>query len=114
MICTARFLMFCAALVVTTTSANAETINFASLPTGTVVSTRYAGVVFSLEGTGPVTSGSPVVDDTFRGLVNAPAVTGVSVDYPTATILNIDFTSPVSGVPFASTTMGERDPTAKT
>jgi hypothetical protein len=112
MIRTAKFLLFCAALVAATTSAYAGTINFATLPTGTVVSTQYSGVVFSLTGTGPVTSGSPIVDDGFGGLMNSPAATGDSVDYPTASILNIDFTTPVSGVSFTFNNYGDNGTSA--
>jgi hypothetical protein len=82
------------------------------LPTGTVVSTQYSGIVFSLEGTGPVTSGSPIVDDNFGGLMNSPAATEDSVDYPTASILNIDFTTPVSGVSFTFDNYGENGTSA--
>lgn len=104
--------MFCAALVVATTSANAETINFATLPTGTIVNTQYPGVVFSLEGSGPATSGSPVVDESFGGLINSQVSTGYNFDYPTASILNIDFTTPVSGVSFTFDDIGDNGTSA--
>lgn len=96
----ARFLMFCVALVMATAYAKAETITFSTLPTGTVVNTQYPGVVFSLEGSGPLTSGSPIVDEAYGGLMNAATITQGGFDYPTATILNIAFTSGVNDVSF--------------
>jgi hypothetical protein len=85
------------------------TINFSSLPSGTVVNTQYPGVTFSLEG-GPVFSGSPITDDLSsyfffsggEGLENSAAVTPDidDIDYPTASILDIAFSSPVNGVSF--------------
>jgi PEP-CTERM motif len=112
MLRTMRSLLFCTALVAAATSANATTINFDTLPTGTVVSTQYTGIVFSLAGSGPVTSGSPIVDEGFGGLMNSPAVTGVSVDYPTATILNIAFTTGADGVSFTFDNYGDNGTSA--
>jgi PEP-CTERM motif-containing protein len=103
--------VFCALAAV---SAHGGTINFGSLATGTVVSNQYPGIVFSLEGSGPATSGSPVVDDEFDGLINAPAVTGDSVDYPTASILDIAFSSPVFAVSFTFDNEGDNGTSAYT
>jgi hypothetical protein len=114
MVRTMRYLLFCTAFVVAATSANAATINFDTLPTGTVVSTQFSGLVFSLAGSGPVTSGSPVVDQTFGGLMNSPAATGDSVDYPTATILNIAFATGADSVSFTFDNYGDNGTSAFT
>jgi hypothetical protein len=114
MLRTMRSLLFCAALVAAATSAKADTVNFDALPTGTVVSTQYAGIVFSLAGSGPVTSGSPIVDEKWGGLMNSPAVTGVDVDYPTATIVNIAFTAAVDAVSFTFDNWGDNGTSAFT
>ncbi|MGC9197555.1 MAG: PEP-CTERM sorting domain-containing protein [Acidobacteriaceae bacterium] len=104
-----RFLMFCVAWVAVIAYAKAETISFSTLPTGTVVNTQYPGVVFSLEGTGPLLSGSPVVDQTYGGLVNAASTIKGGFDYPTATILNIAFTTGANDVSFLFDNYGNND-----
>jgi len=76
--------------------ARGSTIYFGDLPDGTAVTNQYAGVVFSLIGQ-PDSDGPPTVN-TFSdgtGLGNS-----TNPDYPTANILNMAFTSPVSGVSF--------------
>src|SRR5271169_1322770 len=114
MLRTTRSLLFCAALVAAATSANAGTLNFSALTTGTVVNTQFPGIVFSLEGAGPVTSGSPVVDDGLGGLMNSPAATEESIDYPTAEILDIAFTTPVDAVSFTFNNYGDNGTSAFT
>ena len=76
-------------------SAHAATIDFSGLSNGTFVTNQYAGVVFSLIG-GPDSSGAPVTNNyNGEGLANS-----TNPDYPTANILDIAFTSPVSNVSF--------------
>jgi hypothetical protein len=81
------------------TVAYANTINFSSLPDFTAVTNQYAGVTFSLQGTG-YTSGAPVTD--FGGLNNSS-----SGFFPTASILDALFTTSVSGVSFEFSNWGD-------
>jgi hypothetical protein len=85
----------CAALIAASSLANATTINFSGLANGTAVTTQYAGVVFSLQGL-PDAAGAPTTNNySGEGLSNSN-----NPDYPTANILNIAFTSPVTNVSF--------------
>ena len=76
--------------------AGATTIDFQTYATGTAL-TSLDGITFSLVG-GPDSSGPPLIgydDDPPRGLSNS-----TNPGYPTATILDFSFSSPVSGVSF--------------
>lgn len=85
----------CALLFAAVPIAHATTIDFSGLANGTVVSSQYPGTDFTLEGA-PDSTGSPTTwNYSGEALANSN-----SSDYPTANILNIAFTSPVSGVSF--------------
>lgn len=84
-----------AALFASASLAQAEDIDFTGLAYGTSVSSQYPGVTFSLAGG---TSGSPAIgsfEGSTYGLTNT-----TSGQYPTANILDIVFTSPVSDLSF--------------
>jgi hypothetical protein len=85
----------CATLLAAISIAHAGTIDFSGLADGTFINNQYPGVVFSLQG-GPDSSGSPM---TFNWNGEAVANSNNSA-YPTANILDMAFTSPVSGVSF--------------
>ena len=86
--------LFCA-FIAASCIAQANTIDFSSLANGTAVTNQYPGVVFSLQG-GPDSGGPPTINTyTGTGLANSE-----NPDYPTANILDLAFTSPVSGVSF--------------
>jgi hypothetical protein len=93
-----RFAIFAIASVFAATAiAQAESIDFTTLAYGTPVTNQYPGVVFSLAG-GGATTGSPVIGGWTGptwGLSNTN-----SGNYPTASILDIMFTSPVSDLSF--------------
>jgi len=76
--------------------AHASTIFFGDLANGTPVTNQYAGVVFSLMGL-PDSGGPPTINtySAGTGLANS-----TNPDYPTANILDMAFTSPVSDVSF--------------
>lgn len=90
-------------------SAHADTIDFSSLPSGTVVTNQYPGVVFSLQSPG----GSPITDNLAplggsftgggEGLENTTCVQRRCLQ---SDILDIAFTSPVSGVSFTFDSYG--------
>lgn len=84
-----------AVLTLAGTVAHATTIDFSNLADGTVVSTQYPGVVFSLQG-GPDSSGPPVT----WGYPGEALTNTVDGGYPTANILDIAFTSAASGISF--------------
>lgn len=95
-------ILFCAALVAAAPIAQAGTIDFSGLPNLTPVTTQYPGVVFSLQG-GPDSSGPPVTWNwNGEGLGNS-----TSYDYPTANILDLAFTAPVSGLSFTFDNQGD-------
>jgi len=76
--------------------AHASTIYFGNLANSTPVTNQYPGVVFSLMGE-PDSDGPPTIN-TFSagtGLANS-----TNPDYPTANILDMAFTSSVTGVSF--------------
>jgi hypothetical protein len=88
-----------AALFAVSAIAHADVVDFSTLAGGTPISNQYPGMVFSLAG-GGTTSRSPVI-----GLWPSEAgTTGVSNsnsgNYPTADILDIAFTSPISSLSF--------------
>jgi hypothetical protein len=85
----------CAVMALTCAPARATTINFSGLANGTTVTTQYAGVVFSLAG-GPDSSGSP----TIWNYAGAALANSNNSDYPTANILNVAFSAPVSNLSF--------------
>jgi hypothetical protein len=83
-------------LVAVAPIAHASTIYFGNLANGTPVTNQYPGVVFSLMGE-PDSDGPPTIN-TFSagtGLANS-----TNPDYPTANILDMAFTSSVTGVSF--------------
>jgi hypothetical protein len=83
------------------TAAQATTIDFSGLANGTAVTTQYAGVVFSLQG-GPDSSGPPTTNNySGEALANS-----TNPDYPTANILNVAFSSAVSGLSFTFNNYG--------
>jgi len=96
-----------AGFVAASAIAQAETIDFSGLANGTAVTNEYAGVVFSLVG-GPDSSGPPTTNAYYgeEGLANS-----TNPDYPTANILNMAFTSPVSGVSFTIDNYGDNGTT---
>lgn len=73
------------------------TIDFSPLAYGTAVTNQYPGVVFSLQG-GPDSSGPPTINS-YEGKGGALA-NSTHPGYPTANILDILFSSPVSGLSF--------------
>jgi hypothetical protein len=79
--------------------AQATIIDFSGLADGTMVTNQYPGVVFSLQG-GPFSGGAPYINTFYdgTGLPNSALP-----DYPTANILDIAFSMPVSGVSFTFT-----------
>ena len=79
--------------------AQATTIDFSGLPVGPIIANQFPGVVFSLQGV-PFSSGAPYVNTFYdgTGLANS-----AFPDYPTANILDIAFSAPVSGVSFTFT-----------
>jgi hypothetical protein len=76
-------------------AAHATTIDFSGLANGTAVTNQYPGVVFSLQG-GPDSSGPPTTNN-FSGEALSNST---NPDYPTASILNVAFSGPVSGLSF--------------
>lgn len=101
-----RFAIFAIAAVFAGTAiAQAEEIDFTGLSAGTAVSNQFPGVVFSLAG-GGVTSGSPVISG-FEGSGGSGLTNSNSGSYPTANILDIVFTSPVSGLSFTFENWGD-------
>ena len=96
----------CTTLLAVISVARAGTINFTGLADGTVVNNQYAGVVFSLQG-GPESSGPPT---TWNYSVEALGNSDTS-GYPTANILNMAFTSPVTGLSFTFDNYGTGAPT---
>jgi len=83
--------------------ASATTIDFQTYPTGTAL-TSLDGITFSLVG-GPDSSGPPLIGydgDAPRGLSNS-----TNPSYPTATILDFAFSTPVSRVSFYFNNYGD-------
>lgn len=75
--------------------ATAVAVDFSTYPVGTALTTQIAGVIFGLMG-GPGTNGAPLIDRySSHGLGNSD-----SGDYPTATILDVQFTGLASNVNF--------------
>ena len=102
-------LVFLASGVVVASQASATVIDFSGLANGTAVTTQYPGVVFSLQGQ-PDSSGPPTTNNYWgEGLANSSYP-----DYPTANILNIAFTAPVTGLSFTFTNYGTYAPTTYT
>lgn len=83
-------------------SANAVTIDFTGLTPGTVVTTQYPGVTFSL--VGGFTGAPPAVGNVFGGIV-ALGNSGNN-QYPTAFTLNVAFSQAVSNVSFTFNNFG--------
>ena len=81
--------------------ASATVIDFSGLANGTYVTTQYPGVVFSLQGQ-PDSSGPPMTWSWGgEALGNS-----TNYDYPTANILDLAFTTPVSGLSFTFDNQG--------
>jgi hypothetical protein len=110
----------CFAGVAAASIAHANTIDFYALyeniyPSsyvGTPVTNQYAGVVFSLQG-GPDSSGPPTLGNSYAGVAVENTSHALAQD-PTANILNMAFTSAVSGVSFSFTNFGTTAPTTFT
>jgi PEP-CTERM motif len=88
------------------------TIDFSGLPAGTAVTNQYSGVVFSLQG-GTAGPGNPTTGygwyDSTSSLNNSPnpaTSPKAGSGYPTANILDIAFSSGVSGVSFTFNNYG--------
>jgi len=96
-----------AAVLSVSAAASATTYDFTVLSPGTVV-TSEPGVTFDLQG-GPDSSGSPTIGGYFCptcGLINSEnGGSGVS-SYPTATILDMEFTTPVDNLSFTFANWG--------
>jgi hypothetical protein len=93
----------CAAFAAASSVALADiNIDFSGLPDGTAVTNQYAGVVFSLEG-GPDSSGPPTTNN-YGGEALSNST---NPDYPTASILNLAFTAPVSNLSFTFNNQGD-------
>jgi PEP-CTERM motif len=88
------------------TQAGANSINFGTYSNGAAV-TSAGGVTFSLVG-GPDSSGPPTINTYGYG---AGLANSTNPDYPTATILNIAFAGPVSGVSFTFDNYGDNSTT---
>ncbi len=89
--------------------AAAVTIDFSAQAAGTIVSTQFAGLTFSLSG-GPSTAPAPIIGygffDTALSLNNS-GVFGLSTDgYPTGSLLTVDFAAPTSGISFTFNNYG--------
>ena len=97
-----------ASVLVVSIAASATTIDFTAVAPGTAITNQYAGVVFSLQG-GPDSSGPPTIGGFFCstcGLANSTnGGAGIS-SYPTATILDMAFTTPVYNVSFTFNNWG--------
>jgi hypothetical protein len=101
------------ALLTVAPAANATTINFNALTPGTAVTNQFAGVVFSLIG-GPDSAGAPTTgyalfDYSFSSLANSHNTSPLpdyANGYPTANILDIAFSSPVTSVLFTFNNYG--------
>jgi hypothetical protein len=93
------------------TGAYATTIDFSTLANGTTVTNQYAGVVFSLQG-GPNSVGSP----TTWNISGAESLNNSTAGccYPTANILDMSFTTLVSGVSFTFNNFGATNQGAAT
>lgn len=92
----------CAALLATAPTVNADTtIDFTSLPAGSLTSAETPGVAVTLEG-GPnnLSPNTPWVFSSGFGIINNNFGTGPSGAYPTNNIIDFLFSSPVSGVSF--------------
>ena len=86
--------------------ARAETVDFSGLASGTAVTNQYSGVVFSLQG-GPDSSGPPTTWNYDEEALGNSTHSG----YPTASILDITFTSPASGLSFTFDNYGDNGAT---
>jgi hypothetical protein len=94
-----------AALFAASAIAHADVVDLSTLPGGTPVSNQYPGVLISLAG-GGTASGSPKVGFWTSSAVTDGVSNSNSGEYPTADILNIAFTAPVSGLSFTFDNFG--------
>lgn len=78
-------------------------IDFTTLPNGTVVSSQFPGVTFSLSG-GPGPGGSPIASSVWSGTVELGNST--SGNYPTAAFLTLAFAQNVSQLSFTYSNYG--------
>jgi hypothetical protein len=101
MIRTNLYALLGAALIATVPiTASAETVDFTTLPALTAVTTQFDGLTFSLEG-GPDSSGPPTTN--FAGVTN----TVDGGEYPTASAIDIAFSTPADEVSFYFDNAGE-------
>ncbi len=89
--------------------ATAVTIDFSAQAEGTIVTSQFAGLTFSLSG-GPSLATAPIIGYGFLDTVlslNNSGVFGAGTDgYPTANQLIIDFAAPSSGISFGFNNYG--------
>ena len=86
-------------------SAGATTIDFSAMADGTMLTNQIPGVVFSLQG-GPDASGSPLVSSVWSGGVIELNNSNSGL-YPSASILDIAFTSGTAGISFNYNNYGD-------
>jgi len=87
-----------------------ESYDFTTVAPGTAITNQYSGVVFSLAG-GPATTGSPTIGGFYCsspacGVANSPTGGAGVSGYPTTSILDLAFTSPVDDLSFTFANWG--------
>jgi hypothetical protein len=89
--------------------AAATTIDFSAQAAGTIVTSQFAGLTFSLSG-GPSAAPAPIIGYGFLDTVlslNNSGVFGLNTNgYPTGSLLTVDFAAPTSGISFTFNNYG--------